>query len=153
MLKLKIKKRSTANSISRFKEKKAKSRVKVETVIVEKKVEPLNAYPYHGSFHGRTSINVKGRVLTFAGTITGCGLGQVHGVTQLGSDVSREDLLTAFKDVRARGCGSIICTLGQAYYNYESSLLRLGFEKLAEYPNLKHGMDGSYKQRIYLLKL
>jgi hypothetical protein len=44
-----------------------------------------------------------------------------------------------------------MCTLGQQYYKKEDFLLQLGFVKVSEYANYRHGQDGNYKQRMYLL--
>lgn len=86
-----------------------------------------------------------------AGTITGCGLAQLSGVATL-----TEEVLDEIKEqYQADGVGAIICTLGQAYYDEEPKLLKLGFELLKEYHNYRHeDMDGeTYLQRLYILTL
>lgn len=152
MLKTKVTKRTTANSIGQIKERRKRfAKTVVKTIIKENK--PLSEYKDHGSWHGTRDLHIKGRKLKLAGLITGCGLGQIHGVTQLGDDISKKEFIAALQDFKKDGVGAVLCTLGANHYQYEKTILNLGFEKMAEYSNYRHGDDGYYKQRMYLLKL
>lgn len=92
--------------------------------------------------------------LKVCGVITGCGLVQMHGISNISEhnfELVREKLETIKKDYKKDGAGCIMCTLGQSYYNKEELVLSLGFIMVSEYANYRHGQDGKYKQRMYLL--
>ncbi len=118
-----------------------------------KEEKPLNQYKDIGSWHTGSVIPFGISSLTVRGMITGCGIAQCVGVANIDPDKTKEELLTAFKPLKDDGVGAIVCTLGQNYYTHEPKLLKLGFEFLSEYPNYRHGNDGAYKQRLYILKL
>lgn len=92
--------------------------------------------------------------LTVVGVITGCGLVQMHGISNISEsnfDLIKDKLEHIKSDYKTDGAGCIMCTLGAQYYNKEDLLLKLGFVKVSEYANYRHGQSGHYKQRMYLL--
>jgi len=125
----------------------------VKKVKIVKTVYPIIDYAANGHWHKRRTIIVGNTSLNFAGTITGCGLGQLQNVSSLGDTVTKKELLTALSALRPDGVGAVVCTLGQSYFSCEANLIRLGFTKIEEYPNYRHDQDGGYKQRLYMLKL
>jgi hypothetical protein len=100
------------------------------------------------------------RTLTTVSTITGCGLVQMYGILSLVAGATPEQLeyiknvftTKILPELKVCGAGAIIVTLGRSYYPNEPTILKLGFEKLSEYSNYRHGQDGKYKQRLYILK-
>lgn len=112
-------------------------------------------FPYGGTWHPLKTKSIKNTAFTVAGMMTGCGIAQMHGVVQLcdNKGITKEDLLNSLKDIKSDGVGGIIATLGAGYYNREPDLLKLGFELLSEYANYRHGSDGRYQQKCYMLKL
>ena len=92
--------------------------------------------------------------LTVCGVITGCGLVQMHGISNISEhnfELVKKRLETIKRDYKTDGAGCIMCTLGAQYYSKHDFLLNLGFVMVSEYANYRHGQDGSYKQRMYLL--
>lgn len=92
--------------------------------------------------------------LKVCGVITGCGLVQMHGISNVSDyniELVREKLEIIKRDYKTDGAGCIMCTLGAQFYNKHDFLLSLGFIMVSEYANYRHGQDGSYKQRMYLL--
>lgn len=121
--------------------------------IEEKEKNNIETFQHKGSWHGHFKFH-KNIYLNIFGTVTGCGLAQIHGVAEITennfNNVKKEfedDIIPAMKKT---GVGAIIATLGQYYYNKEEFLINLGFEKMNEYHNYRHG--DKYMQRIYLLK-
>lgn len=127
--------------------------------LVQKKAPPSSEKnAADGSYHEFQDTNrwhqkriYCNRKITVCGMITGCGIAQMYGV----SDASEEELLKELpkikSDFKADGAGAIIATLGKTYYNHEEKLLNVGFELMKEYPNYRHGLNGSYTQRCYIL--
>ena len=106
----------------------------------------LHNFSYHKHF--------KSGYLYGTGLITGCGAGQIHGVGYYNSEVNlKSDLLPIITAMKENGIGSVICTLGQPYYNNEQMLLDCGFKFVSEYSNYRHDSNGLYKQKIYILTL
>ena len=89
-------------------------------------------------------------------TIMGCGIAQCYGISNFNFD-SEEEVAKLFEEIkkeyRLSGVGAIMATLGEDYYNIEKYLFNLGFERLSEYSNYRHGASGNYKQTLYILKL
>ena len=124
----------------------------------EKISQDLKKYDSEGIWHQKTTILLNQYSIDFAGMFTGCGLGQIRNVTifsnSANQNISKEELLKKFENLKKNGVGAVVCTLGQGYWNkYEVNLLKIGFEKISEYSNYRHGTDGAYKQRLYILKL
>lgn len=110
----------------------------------------------YGIWHRNRDFYVKsGGHLSVRGMITGCGIMQVYGVSSLKPEVTKEELKTLFSELKDNGCGAVVCTLGDLYYNpqfqYEQNLLNAGFELLSEYHNYRHGNIAM--QRLYIFKL
>lgn len=119
-----------------------------------KERKPLTEYDGNGSWHSRLVIDLPGGYkLTVVGTITGCGLAQVHGIIYLPTTLTKEELVKSLKPIKDNGAGAVLATLGQNYYHLEPRLLELGFVRISEYANYRHGSDGNYKQRLYILTL
>lgn len=130
-------------------------------------IVPVNDFTeLSGSWHSTWTYNITYQIknstssftsqitLQVCGVITGCGLVQMHGISNISEhnfDLVKEKLETIKNDLRNDGAGCIMCTLGQSYYNREELLLSLGFIMVSEYANYRHGQDGKYKQRMYLL--
>lgn len=109
-----------------------------------------------GGWHGSVTGVINGKMIKLAGTITGCGLLQIHGILELLGTTTKtefiEGLCTMIKSSdKTFDAGSIIATLGEIYYNKEHLLLEYGFVKISEYINFRHG--NSYMQRLYILNL
>lgn len=105
---------------------------------------------YEGKPHERkTHINI-----SVKGVITGCGLAQLHGISNI-TDTNfgavKKEFEKIKQDYKLDGAGCIMCTLGAAYYHKQKYLFELGFVLVSEYANYRHGQDGKYKQRMYLL--
>ncbi len=119
------------------------------------KEEPLLQEPIRemgGGWHGYQEIPLGAySKLRISGAITGCGLGQLHGVIYLDNDASINEFKKAVAEFKRNGVGAFICTLGQSHYRREQSLLDLGFERISEYHNYRHG--NTYMQRLYILKV
>lgn len=122
-----------------------------------KEIRPIEEFPYTGSWHKTYNIPLDYLSLTVTGTITGCGLAQMSGVTSLNHNsnrnITKENFIKKFNKIKQDGAGGIICTLGDGHLHNESRLLELGFEKLSKYANYRHGKSGFYKQTLYILKL
>jgi hypothetical protein len=121
---------------------------------------PLSKYDIgriNGVWHGSASGQINGALIQICGTITGCGLLQIYGISNMfDNDISKEDFLKQLAVIARSSdeemdAGSIIATLGKNHYHKEEKLLKLGFEKISEYINFRH--DRTYKQRLYILKL
>jgi len=105
-----------------------------------------------GHWHGYKEFNLGAySKLRISGAITGCGLGQLHGVIYLDNEAFINEFKKAVADFKRDGVGAFICTLGQSHYHREQSLLDLGFERISEYHNYRHGQ--AYMQRLYILKV
>lgn len=111
-----------------------------------------------GYWHKQCHIDFEKTKLNFAGLVTGCGLGQIYGISHLAQLIKKNKLtLTSsefkekFKHQIKDGVGAVICTLGQNFYEYENIIFELGFELLSEYNNYRHG--NCYTQRLYIIKL
>ncbi len=109
-----------------------------------------------GTWHPRKTFQIGGGSVTVVSTITGCGLCQLYGSSSLNqyniTDYTKAllDVEKMKKEMKASGCGLIICTLGNGYYSGHNTLLKLGFKEMHEYHNWRHGAEG--KQRIYMLE-
>lgn len=92
--------------------------------------------------------------ISVKGVITGCGLAQLHGISNI-TDTNFEAVKKEFERIKADykidGAGCIMCTLGTQYYPKQKYLFELGFVLVSEYANYRHGYNGNYKQRMYLL--
>lgn len=94
------------------------------------------------------------KFIDVCGVISGCGLAQIHGISEINQknfDLFKSTLEKIKADYKDDGAGCIMATLGMTYYNKEDFLLELGFVKVSEYSNYRHGTNGQYKQRMYLL--
>lgn len=94
--------------------------------------------------------------LTFISTIMGCGIAQMSGSALMSSNPkgAKKALQKALLKLKTDGVGAIICTLGEVYWNkHEPLVLDCGFTLLKEYSNYRHGKDGKYHQRLYILTL
>lgn len=111
-----------------------------EEIIPKELLDPVD-FQYRGGWHQKRNYDYT----TVAGVICGCGLVQMHGVTNL----SNIKLKKIINDYKKDGAGAIICTLGEYYYEYEQNIIDLGFILLKEYNNYRHGADA--KQRLYIL--
>lgn len=109
----------------------------------DKKLQDLKEYDGKGSWHPGQTF----QYINFKGMITGCGLGQLHGITCYSKEDLEKKLVEITAYCKKTGCGMALATLGQSYYSHERKLLELGFKMLAEYNNLRHG--NHYKQRLY----
>jgi hypothetical protein len=120
----------------------------------QKEIIDIKDYKDFGTWHTNLPfITIGNTRLIVKGMITGCGIAQLHGVANLSANINPDEFREKFQDIRDNGVGAVICTLGQSYYASEDKLLNLGFEKLSEYSNYRHGQDGNYKQRLYIYKL
>lgn len=121
--------------------------------IEEKEKNNIETFPYKGSWHGHFKF-YKNIYLNIFGTVTGCGLAQIHGISDITSNnfnaIKKEFEDYIIPEMKKTGVGAIIATLGESYYAKETLLIDLGFERMNEYHNYRHGSD--YMQRIYLLK-
>ena len=115
--------------------------------------QEFKEYDAGGTWHQRYTITKFGCILNIAGLITGCGLAQIYGISNIDPNVTKEDFLKELEPLKKDGAGGLIATLGKSYYIHEDKLLKLGFELLSEYNNYRHSSTGSYKQKLYLLKL
>jgi hypothetical protein len=128
--------------------------------------DDIKNYTAKGSWHGTKTLKFKimnesyEYSLIFAGMMTGCGLMQVYGMpTYLISNSNMEILKKQLKDfcasLRYNGVGAVIATLGRNYYEktYHDKILELGFKQIAEYPNYRHGQNGTYRQRLYIYEI
>jgi len=99
------------------------------------------------------------------GTITGCGLAQMHGIKSfLCKDVEMlSSILVAINEYYnkpkpawrdGKGIGGVIATLGNTgsilAKEYEESLFSIGFQKIATYPNWRHDNTGKEVQSLYI---
>lgn len=128
--------------------------IKVDTekvVLIEKEEKDLSNYPYFGNWHNTEVFYIETMRLTVCGTITGCGLSQMHGISVIKKAIPKEELNELFKPLKLDGVGAIIVTLGEDYFNKEQFILESGFEFMSEYINFRH--SETYKQRIYIFKL
>lgn len=101
------------------------------------------------SWHPPFAVNLDNfRRLDFKEVPTGCGIMTVRGVACVPEDVLKKGLLQAKPILLETDVGIIFATLGQSYYSSESTLRKVGFVRLLEYPNLRHG---SATQRMYYL--
>ena len=93
-------------------------------------------------------------IISVKGVITGCGLAQLHGISNI-TDLNFEAVKKEFEriktDYKIDGAGCIMCTLGAQFYPKQKYLFELGFVLVSEYANYRHGQNGNYKQRMYLL--
>lgn len=165
--------------MNKFKPLKMKStRTEVnEEIIVKKEYQPfvitetslgsVSSFSYSSS----TKVHVKdpngeinGIEFSIQGSIAGCGLCTLHGITNLNLNTKEkqqafkrvlEQLLTQ-SNVRSttqqKGC--VIATLGETYVkNFEPMLLGAGFIKVHTYDNIAHGIANDRYQSIYLLDI
>lgn len=138
--------------------------IKKKRVVLKKRIirraglnlPPDTDYKDSGVWHQRMELRVNGVYMSVSGMMTGCGVGQIYGISnycQGSSSPSKADLHKAFERVKNSGIGAIVATLGASYYKLEPKILALGFEFMSEYCNYQHGVDGKYKQKMYIIKL
>lgn len=111
------------------------------------------------TWHSSRKFNINNSPYTYLRVkevITGCGLAQCSGfadITDENFEHFKKTLDSVKKVYKRDGVGSIIATLGKAFYDREEYLLKLGFKLMSEYPNYRHGSDGEYTQRLYTITL
>jgi hypothetical protein len=107
------------------------------------------------SFHSHTLFKKGFQELAVTDSIGGCGMQQLYGWTKIKDVETGIELLKHYLSVRRYGVGLVICQLGQGYFNgsFEQALVHCGFKVSEEYSNYQHCHHGTYKQRIYSLKL
>lgn len=127
-------------------------KTKVKAAVVEEAKDPKN-FPHYGAWHGKKTIKFGYREVTVAGCITGCGLAQMSGIVDIDTDTTEEEFRKKIQHFRNSGCGAIIASLGMHYYDMIEFIESLGFVKIAEYPNYRHGSDGKYVQSLYIIHL
>jgi hypothetical protein len=135
--------------------------LKSEKSIAEQFNDEFAMYEGAGTWHGKHRLTVKpGCNITVCGMITGCGLGQIHGLTNLVyNKVTKEELINVLQSsvkngeiFKSGGLGAFIGTLGAFYIkDYEQAVLELGFKKLISYPNYRHNKEGLEFQSCYML--
>lgn len=121
------------------------------------KKKQLENFAGSGRWHEPVKINLPYLSIDFRGMITGCGLGQITNLSNLtysqNEKLNKESFKSLFIEIKQDGVGAVLATLGQNYSYMEKRLLELGFENISEYSNYRHGPAGSYKQKLYILKL
>lgn len=119
--------------------------LRLSTVVV-KDVERATGY--------KTSIQLK-----ICGTITGCGLCQIQGISQL---VNTDECRKAFKDAMLqfiKNLGTshrpacIIATLGYSLVTVKGFIGTFGFKEVVTYKNWAHGKKTTDNQTLYYLEL
>ncbi len=141
--------------------------------------KPAVEYNYHAWYPTKTIHFRNVCSLIISGVNCGCGLAQLYGSSNLCNyfgHLSDEDLVPIIKELKEvisialctasnlysslpnneRKCaGGIIATLGGSsmYDNNRKVIERLGFEKIADYPNYHHDLKGKEIQTLYILKL
>jgi hypothetical protein len=106
------------------------------------------------------------RSITLKGTIMGCGVIQMHGLSSLAAlHVSTEDIKQFYEffeekiiigKLKPMRIGAIIMVMGQPYFSNRKLIpiiKMFGFEEVSVYSNYVHNSDGSYKQKLYIRKL
>lgn len=130
-----------------------KEKKKTAPAVVEEAKKPKD-FPHYGMWHGKKTIPIdEYGSITVAGCITGCGLAQMSGIVDIGENITAEEFKQKLKSFRTSGCGAIIASLGMHYYDKIEFIESLGFVKIAEYPNYRHGADGLYVQSLYIINL
>jgi len=121
----------------------------------------------NASFHGKqiwiveytnNTKNLHKVSVVTNGLSTGCGLVQLSGITGLSNQDGYLGLKNKLeKDIipflKRDGAGAIICTLGDSFKNQFPFLISIGFTELSYYSNYRHGQDGKYKQKLFILTL
>lgn len=114
----------------------------------------INSCVYYGKYHLNIRIDSNNYFqLQMEGSPTGCGLIILSNIVHtLEKDITFEYLkqtLNYFFSIQLFNVGSIMCTLGSAYYGDYSRRLEeiVGFKVTQEYKNPNMSMRG---QRIYL---
>jgi hypothetical protein len=147
--------------------KKAVKSVQITEPEVVIQLPTVDATELSGTWHKSRDYSIKYKVgegkphqyetiifISVKGVITGCGLVQLHGISNI-TDANFEAVKKEFERIKADykldGAGCIMCTLGAGYYPKQKYLFELGFVLVSEYANYRHGQDGKYKQRMYLL--
>lgn len=126
----------------------------VKDELTDKIAVDLAAYEGMGVHHSKTQFGY----LSVCGMITGCGLGQLFGVTYL-KGMSKEKQDNIMAEIKAyckkTGIGTLLCTLGTTTFDSEPLVLEKGFTLVREYPNEKHIKLGypTHTQRLYILTL
>jgi len=129
-----------------------------------KKPEPILEEKYQGiGNYTNTQIYVKSgesyRGIWMSTCITGCGLGQVRGISAfLNTAQGVKELKACMEKLSERlrkygnlGVGCVFASLGDNYYHMHDRLLEAGFEFVKEYRNYAHAA-GSQRCYVYEIK-
>lgn len=124
----------------------------------------------YGTWHKRATVTGKSitvtKSITVCGMITGCCVGQLHGVSNFTMDDAEclKGILKEIQESAIRGTNCttelpsvLIATLGHAYWPARHDMLiNVGFKLMAEYKNNhpSHRSSGRLdKQRMYMIDL
>lgn len=90
--------------------------------------------------------------ITFISMPTGCGLYLIWGITWF-CKATIEDAKNVIEQVKIKiGDKTCIATLGDAYRPSKGVMKELGFEEATDFFNSGHGLNGRYRQTIYILR-
>lgn len=128
-----------------------------ENVVYVKETIPYDPVK-HGMIYSKTTIkpttatSVNYNQIYFSSMPTGCGLYLIWGITWFNKK-NIEDAKNVIAQVKSNiHDKTCIATLGDHYPSSKAVMKELGFEEATDFFNSGHGMNGKYRQTIYILR-